>query len=176
MPYLDFLEGNLQSLELSWSRTQKRFRWIDQTTQEESLCYEADGLFRLNGTNNVLGRLHTEGELEVDSSEIAHIWYPWYEVEIPEGAVEIPMGNRTRICFNRAKECWRVRDEDGTRIVYFAKDLEGLFNLDWKDHVGHLFHIGKVYGLGTAPEDPNFEKAVFEKVILVAPKPITCEW
>ncbi len=54
-----------------------------------------------------------------------------------------------RLCYRRANEDWRLRDErkswtDPTALIHVA-GYEGDINLNWLDHGSHIFHDGQVY-------------------------------
>ena len=158
-------DSRLQSLQLSWSLTKKCFRWMDVNTEEEWLCYEADGPYYINGTDNSVGRLLVTAQLEVDASGIAHVWHPWVPSEVPPLAVEWGTGGKYRQCYNRAMKCWRWRDEDGTKKVELVRTYQGLAQLDWHDKAAHVFHLGTSY--------------VYEDIAYPRPYPDkapTCEW
>ena len=101
--------------EVRWSRSQKRFVWEGMEGQETAVSYEADGLCEVVGTDDEQGRLHMAvDDLHMDGENLFAVQHPM-TVSIPEGAFQMEGAGRWRICYRRAANDWRMRDEDGHR-------------------------------------------------------------
>jgi len=130
--------------EVSWSRSQKKFRWVGEDGVEV-WCSEAEGLCEMVGTDNETGRLHVAVDgLEVEG-EFVRAVQEVQEVQLPLGAVELEGAGYWRLCYRRAQQDWRVRDENGSGKVTFVNTYKGQVGLDWHDHAAHLFHKGKMF-------------------------------
>ena len=153
--------------ELSWSRTNKQFRFTDQTGEEiycgkNAPCIGAVGSFTVLSTENSQGRLQVECDALTshftipcpDSYGVLWSQQDIHHVEIPEGAVELEGAGYWRVCFRRKKDKetkfvipgdWRIRDEKGDQTMTYVNTIRGQFGLDWHDMQSHLFHKGKIY-------------------------------
>ncbi len=49
-----------------------------------------------------------------------------------------------RLCYNRAGENWRLRDEESGELR-LVTDYEGDANFNWQDGGSHVFHDGPVH-------------------------------
>jgi len=131
--------------EVRWSRSQKRFVWVGMEGQGDEVAYEADGLCEVVETDNAQGRLHmVVDDLIMDGENLFAVQHPMV-VSVPEGAVKLDGAGRWRICYRRAQEDWRLRDEDGSGKVTFVSSYRGQMRLNWHDHAAHLFHMGEAW-------------------------------
>jgi len=131
--------------EVRWSRSQKGFVWVDVVSGEETLCKETDGYAEVLWTDNEQGRLHVEVDEIVMVGDVLYAVQKPFLIHLPEGAIELPIADRARLCYRRSNHDWRVRDEDGTGKVTFVKAYLGQMMMDWHDKAAHLFHRGAVF-------------------------------
>ena len=128
--------------DLSWSKTAKAFRWIEEAEPDNLLyCTSAEGEMDMLGTKNETGRLIVFAGLEV--TEKGHAWVfadPNREPEQPPADAEHLFTGYCRMCFDRSHQRWRARDELGSKKVTFVQTYHGRVKLYWYDKASHIFH------------------------------------
>ena len=132
--------------EVRWSRSQKRFVWIDMDLPEVEIpTYEIEGYMEMMDTDNEQGRLHVAVDQLVVENEYAWAIQQPQVVSVPEGAFKMEGAGRWRVCYRRSAQDWRMRDEDGSGKVTMVRSIRGQMRLDWHDHLAHLFHRGEAW-------------------------------
>jgi len=131
--------------EVRWTKSRKRFAWVDVVTGEETLVYESEGLCEIVGSDNAMGRLHIVVDKLVVEDEYAWAFQELQPSLIPDGAEQLPIADVVRICYRRAAQDWRIRDENGTGNTTFVNTIRGQLLMDWHDHASHLFGHNDVW-------------------------------
>jgi len=141
-----------------------------------------EGLARITGTDNEIGRMHLEADIEY----INHVVKPDrhlankalftytgdMHVEIPEGAELIQGPSPYWRCCRRNKQGdWRIRSEESHEILHYADTYAGIIRFDWLDRTPHVYHVGDIYLYkGTAifvPQDASIEPIRPNRVVSV---------
>ncbi len=130
--------------EVSWSKSEKGFRWIDPEG-EVFLSKTEEGEMDMVGTKNEIGRLMVECTLEKQGTH-AQVTPSEGSVAVlpPADAVLKDWNGYCRMCYRRAQQDWRIRDEKfdgkGTGIIEFVQTYVGRVKVYHYDGIGHLFH------------------------------------
>ena len=119
--------------------------------------YEAEPLSRGTGATSTGPPTpeRTEGTMpnQVATEPTAINYADTLEYQLNLGAVEKPdttlPDSHYRLCYRRAHNDWRVRDErkpftDPEALIFVAGYL-GDLNGDWQDGGSHIFHNGPIY-------------------------------
>jgi len=135
--------------EVRWSRSQKRFVWVPERGPDV-LAYETDGFAEFINSDNEQGRLHVVvdklEEVELSDGNLLVIAHQEPMLVVPpEGAVELAMADRCRMCYRRSHKDFRARDEDGSGNITFVTSFRGQGLIDWHNHAGHLLVHNKVF-------------------------------
>jgi len=105
------------------------------------------GKAQILGTNNEKGRLYLRAMAQIDDETLT----TWRDILAPRHEeVEGVRREKThnRLCYRRATEEWRLRDErlewNHPDALVFTKSYKGDLNAEWhaNDSVAHIYHNG----------------------------------
>jgi len=105
------------------------------------------GKAQILGTNNEKGRLYLRAMAQIDDETLT----TWRDLLAPRHEeVEGTRREKThnRLCYRRATEEWRLRDErkdwNDPNALVFTKSYKGDLNSEWhkNDSVAHIYHNG----------------------------------
>ena len=105
------------------------------------------GKAQILGTNNEKGRLYLRAMAQIDDETLT----TWRDLLAPRHEeVEGVRREKThnRLCYRRATEEWRLRDErkdwNDPNALVFTKSYKGDLNSEWhaNDSVAHIYHNG----------------------------------
>ena len=105
------------------------------------------GKAQILGTNNEKGRLYLRAMAQIDGETLT----TWRDLLAPRHEeVEGVRREKThnRLCYRRATEEWRLRDErkdwNDPNALVFTKSYKGDLNTEWhkNDSVAHIYHNG----------------------------------
>ena len=108
-------------------------------------CDRLAGHAEVVGTDGKTGRMTLRGKLVITDDGVASMWAAKDAEPDPTG--EDGTDSHWRLCYARAEQGWRLRDErkpavDPTSLT-IVKDYRGIVNLNWFDGGTHVFHDGK---------------------------------
>ncbi len=117
---------------------------------------KADGEATVVGGNPLSGRIEMRGECTLEG-ETMYLWDTtedheddWlYETSLEDLPGTVLHPSQYRICYRRANEDWRCRDENrpfyDIEALRHITDVRGRIRLNWLDHGSHIFHQGSIY-------------------------------
>ena len=135
----------VHDIELSWDRKRGYMRVI--IGNDKWWLKEALGKAQILSCDNKRGRLHIRAMARIDGETLTLYRDP---VAPPHQLVEGVRRETThnRLCYRRATEEWRLRDErlpwNHPDALVFTKSYEGDLNIEWhkNDSIAHIYHNG----------------------------------
>jgi len=101
-------------------------------------------------TNNKVGRIHVTAKAQLNDEQLV-LWRPSHALPHPMVQGERRESTHNRMCYFRAIEEWRLRDERLSRkdwnhpeALRIVKGYVGDWHIEWptQDDIAHLFHRG----------------------------------
>ena len=141
----DPIPTGVHSIELSWDRSRGYMRIMigNQKWWFKEYLGKAQGL----SCDNKRGRLNLRAMARIDNETLTMYRDPAAPAhKIVEGVVREKTHNR--LCYRRATEEWRLRDErlewNHPDALVFTKSYKGDLNAEWhmRDNVAHIYHNG----------------------------------
>jgi len=141
----DPIPPGVHDIELSWDRKRGYMRVI---IEGESWWFkEYLGKAQVRGCDNKRGRLWIRAMARIDGETLTMYRDPKAP---PHAEVEGTRRERThnRLCYRRATEEWRLRDErmdwNHPDALVFTKSYIGDLNAEWhkNDSIAHIYHNG----------------------------------
>jgi len=139
------IPNGVHDIELSWDRKKGYMRII--IGGEKWWFKEYLGKAQVLGTDNQRGRLYLRAIAQINGETLTM----WRDPNAPpHGNVSGKIRKKThnRLCYRRATEEWRLRDErmdwDDPEALVFTKSYVGDLNAEWhaNDSIAHIYHNG----------------------------------
>ena len=139
------IPDGVHDIELSWDRKKGYMRII--IGGEKWWFKEYLGKAQVLGTDNQRGRLYLRAIAQINGETLTM----WRDPDAPpHGNVlgKIRRKTHNRLCYRRATEEWRLRDErmdwDDPEALVFTKSYVGDLNAEWhaNDSIAHIYHNG----------------------------------
>ena len=139
------IPAGVHDIELSWDRKRGYMRVI--IGGERWWFKEYLGKAQVLGCDSKRGRLHLRAMAQINGETLTM----WRDPDaLPHAAVEGTRREKThnRLCYRRATEEWRLRDErldwNHPEALVFTKSYVGDLNAEWhaNDSIAHIYHNG----------------------------------
>ena len=143
--YQPQIPAGIHEIELSWDRHKGYMRVIIEG--QKYWFKEYLGKAQVLSCDSKRGRLHLRAMARIDGETLT-MWRD--PVAPPHEEVERVRREKThnRLCYRRATEEWRLRDErlnwNDPEALVFTKSYVGDLNAEWhkNDSVAHIYHNG----------------------------------
>ena len=139
------IPSGVHDIELSWDRKRGYMRVV--IGGEKWWFKEYLGKAQILNTDNKLGRIYLRAMAQINGETLTM----WRDPDaLPHELVEGVKREKThnRLCYRRATEEWRLRDErldwNHPEALVFTQSYVGDLNAEWhrSDNVAHIYHNG----------------------------------
>ena len=139
------IPDGVHDIELSWDRKKGYMRII--IGGEKWWFKEYLGKAQVLGTDNQRGRLYLRAIAQINGETVTM----WRDPDAPPHenvSGKIRKKTHIRLCYRRATEEWRLRDErmdwNDPDALVFTKSYVGDLNAEWhaNDSIAHIYHNG----------------------------------